>query len=116
MESLKRLLKESSTLLQQKIVDGEFEVFKVNESTNFAYKGDITIKVDGVLFRLGVGNRVDLLCDHSDVTIFKLVESNLKTLAIKKLSKEIDNYFNTDEIKQAKIEKLEKELIKLKTK
>ena len=95
--------------LSKRILAGEYEVFRINKATHSDYLVDITIYVDDVEFQYAVGK--DLLCDHSLLKLFNSDEEYI----VNHFLNVYDKTFNTEEMKQLEIERLEAKIKELKS-
>ena len=95
--------------LKKSILAGEYEVSKINKARSSSYLVEIAISVDGVKFEYTVGK--GLLCDHS---LLMLCNNNDEDI-INHFLAVYEETFDTEEMKQLEIERLEAKIKELKS-
>lgn len=106
---MKKQIENLREQLKKRILAGEYEVLEINRSSTSGYLVGIAIRVDGVEFEYTVGK--GLLCDLSNLSFFSSKDKDV----INHFLTVYEETFNTEEMKQLEIERLEAKIKELKT-
>ncbi len=106
---MKKLIEKAQKELTRRILSGEYELVILEEHEHIDYVCDVTFNIDAYVFRYSVSKT--FICDHSIIQI-----SEDSQLIIDHFIDKFEEKFNTEEIRQAEIKKLEEKIKQLKNK
>lgn len=64
MKTLKERVSELKNEIENRIINGDFEVAEIEENKSSGYFNDISISIDGMDFRFSVSETKTFLCQH----------------------------------------------------
>lgn len=71
MKTLKERVSELQNEIRQRIIDGDFEVLKIEENRFSGYYNTINISIDGMDFRFSVSEKKTYLSQHEGPVIIR---------------------------------------------
>ena len=107
---MRHLIKKAEKELARRILAEEYENFKIETSTHSSYVCEVNFEIEGHFFHYSVAPAY--VCDHSEV---KLPKEDFQEVIDYFLQK-YEEVFNTEEMKQDEIKRLEERIKELKSK
>lgn len=112
MKTLKERVSELQNEIRQRIIDGDFQVLKIENNSSPGYFNTIRISIDGIGFRFSVSEKKTFLCQHEGPVIIDWNEYEIGDL--KHLYEPVEAMVL--ELKQKQIKKLQDEIRALQAK